>query len=158
MNRRSRNGTGEVRAELYVRTELPPPAREQASAVETQLATLAERDVLESVDRHDWDKRVPVDACAGSVRDTYLTLTAWADDRGVRLTPFFEIRECYSADNGGFTDWLVVPALCLVVYEDDQVRAVYPHADSDTHTVEDGLQALVGDFAGTAEGVPATAD
>lgn len=148
-----------LRAHLYVRSELPPPAREQCDAVESRLARLVDCGALESVERNEWQKRVPVEACDGAVRDIYLSATAWADEQGVRLTPFFEIRECYSSAHGGLTDWLVVPALCLAVFEDEELTAVYPHADGPTtYSVDDGVDSLVRDLLDGSERTRITAD
>jgi hypothetical protein len=148
-----------VRAELYVRNELPPPALNCADAVHFQLEDLDARDLLAGVDRTEWDKRAPLDALDGAVRDTYLSFSAWADDRGVRLTPFFTTRECYSAAHGGMVDWLVVPALCLAVYDGDELAAVYPHAnDADTYTVDDGVASLRNTLLSGGDGAAVTVD
>jgi hypothetical protein len=43
----------------------------------------------------------------------------------------------------GWRDWLVTPAICLAVYEDDELSVVYPHTDGpETYTVENGLEML----------------
>lgn len=145
---------GETGAVLFVRTELPPPARDRAGSMERRLDGLETRGILEFVDRKSWEKRVPVADCAADLRDTYLALEAWATETGVRLSPFFQTRECYTRDGRDTTDWLVVPAVCLALYEDDEVTAVYPHARGDeTRTVEDGIDAIAA--ADTVEQRPA---
>jgi hypothetical protein len=150
---------GAVRAVLYERGELPPPAADRVDSVHERLETLAANDELASVDREEWVKRTPVDDCDGDLRDTYLSFTSWAENAGASLTPFFQTRECYSPDEGAHTDWLVMPAFCLALYEDDSVSAVYPHAEgSETYTVEDGLQALLVDDVEETRPEPATAD
>ncbi len=131
---------GEVQVELFVRNELPPPARERADAVTARLEELDAAGELDGIQCHTWDKRVPVEDCDTAVRDTYLSFTQWANAAGVSLRPFFQTREHYSKAHGERIDWLVLPAFCLAIYEGDQLTAVYPHADgADTHTVEDGL-------------------
>lgn len=141
MHTTDREGT--VRAVLYERRELPPPAEDRADSVFEMLQTLAENGVLETADREKWVKRTPVDDCDGDLRDTYLSFTSWADQNGAMLTPFFQTRECFSPEEGRHTDWLVMPAFCLAIYEGDSVSAVYPHsADSETYTVGDGIEAL----------------
>ena len=137
---------GSVEVVLYERRELPPPARDRADAVYERLAELQERGHIDDVSREQWVKRTPVDDCDEAVQDTYLSFTAWADEEGVRLTPFFQTRECFSPSAGEHTDWLVMPAFCLGIYDDTDVAAVYPHnGEAGEETVEDGLQALLGD-------------
>jgi len=135
---------GDVDIVLYERRELPPPATERVTAVYERLESLVDAGHIDSVSREEWVKRTPLDDCDDDIRDTYLSFTSWANRRGGRLTPFFQTRKCFTPAEGEHTDWLVLPAFCLAVYGDDGVSAVYPHADdSDTHTVEDGLQALL---------------
>jgi len=147
---------GVVSVELYVRSELPPPARDQADAVYRRLV---ESGRLGNLDRTEWPKRVPVDGCDTAVRDAYLSFVEWATERGVSLRPFFATRECYCEDEGGMVDWLVVPAFCLTIYEGERVSAVYPHADAtDSYTVHDGVDALETEILPNPDQSPASAD
>jgi hypothetical protein len=120
---------------------------------------LADRGVLAAVEREEWASRVPLSECGSAVRDTYLSFTAWADEAGVSLTPFFSTRECYGTGEDEPTDFLVFPALCLAVYDDDQLVAVYPHEEAGTvRTVQDGLDALADPVTGVAAETPAAGD
>jgi hypothetical protein len=52
-----------------------------------------------------------------------------------------------------------MPAFCLGIYDDSGVAAVYPHGDeTGTKTVEDGLQALLGDDLADASAEALAAD
>lgn len=149
---------GGVTVELYVRSELPPPARDQADAVYDQLTDLEDQGLLTDVSRASWAKRVPVDEAAEQFRDTYLTFLDWANSEGVRLRPFFQTRECFSDEHGEMRDCLVVPAFCLAIYEEGDLSAVYPHGDdANTYTVQDGLQSLQSDILSVADPTTATA-
>ena len=131
---------GETRVVLYTRNELPPPAEEQCELVYSRLQELAD---VSDIERTEWDKRTPVDGCDTDLRDTYLAFTNWASETGRELTPFFRTRECYTPEQERHTDWLVMPALCLAVYDDGNLTAVYPHTDgTETKTVEDGVDEL----------------
>lgn len=143
---------GEIRVELFERSELPPPAQEQADGVHRQLDTLAQQGEISTLTRTEWNRRAQLDDCDRDVRDTYLALSQWATENGVRLSPFFQTRERFCTDSGDYTDWLVFPAMCLVVYEGDEISAVYPHADENTtQTVQDGVESLfVDDFDDSA--------
>jgi hypothetical protein len=138
---------GSVEVVLYERSELPPPAAERADCVHERLVELEEKGHVDGVSREEWVKRAPIDNCDNQLQDTYLSFTSWAGEEGVRLTPFFQTRECFSPAEGEHTDWLVMPAFCLGIYDENGVSAVYPHNDDDNgaRTVEDGLQVLLGD-------------
>jgi len=137
---------GSLEVVLYERSELPPPAEDRADAINERLEELEEGGHVDDVRREEWAKRMPIADCEDELRDTYLSFTSWADEEGVRLTPFFQTRECFSPAAGEHTDWLVMPAFCLGIYDESGVAAVYPHNDEPgSKTVEDGLQALLGE-------------
>lgn len=150
---------GDVSAVLFERRELPPPAQERADSVYERLRPLAAAGELGSIDRVEWVKRTPVDACDCDVRDTYLEFSSWASEQGVRLSPFFDTRKCFTPEERDYTDWLVMPAFSLVVYEGDSVSAVYPHADDEeSRTVMDGLARLEAAAADATAPEPTPAD
>lgn len=146
---------GGIRVELYERRELPPPAQAQVDEVHHRLDALADQGAIASVERAEWVKRTPIDDCNPKLRDTYLSFTTWARDSDAQLTPFFQTRECFTPDEGEHTDWLVLPAFCLAVYQGEELSAVYPHADEQgTRTVQDGVQALL--VEDSEDGAPTT--
>lgn len=142
----SKKSEGFIEVVLYERSELPPPAANRADAIHERLSELETGGHVDAVRREEWVKRTPVDNCDDELQDTYLAFSSWAEENGARLTPFFQTRECFSPAEGEHTDWLVMPAFCLGIYDDSGVAAVYPHNDgTEPKTVEDGLQALLGD-------------
>lgn len=156
---RTTESEGAVQAALYARDELPPPAAAQVEEMSDRLEVLVSNGTIDDYHRSTWVKRTPVDDCADSLRDLYLSFTAWANEHDRTLVPFFQTRECYSADVGGHEDWLVLPAMCLAVYRDGELSAVYPHTDgSETRTVGDGVAALERGQVGHVEQRPALAD
>ena len=135
--------TTDVAVEFHARSELPPPAQQRATQVLEELTVLLGEGALDELDRSTWPARVPVADPPPELRDAYLAYEQLAEERGHRLTPFFQTRECYTPEYGGWTDWLVLPAMCLAVYEDVELTAVYPHTDGEeTYTVQDGLDLL----------------
>ncbi|WP_123534102.1 HTH domain-containing protein [Halosimplex salinum] len=139
--------TGERRVELYVRETLPAPASRQRARLGARLQEFERAGRIDGFDVVDCPKRIrcesPVHVAA---RDRYLAFSEWARDSGVCLRPFFGTRECYAMDTGERGDWLVFPALCLAVYEDGDLAAVYPHADGEEYrSVADGLRTLAGE-------------
>lgn len=134
---------GGTRAVLYTRSELPPPAEEQSGLIYERLQDLVESNIVDAVDRSSWKKRTPVEDCESNLRDIYLSFSTWARETDRDITPFFGIRECYSPEHEERIDWLVMPALCLAVYDDGELTAVYPHTQGEvTKTVEDGVDEL----------------
>jgi hypothetical protein len=137
---------GERRAVLYVRSDLPAPSEKRRTAVETQLQELTCKGVLDESETRAWKKRVPVESGGPCrERDLYNEFADWARDAGVCLAPFFDTRRCYSTETGDRQKELVLPALCLTVYEDGELVQVAPFASGGrTESVEDCLDRLVG--------------
>ena len=133
-----------TRARLHVRETLPAPVRGRRERVTDRLSALVAGGTLAEYDVVPWDKRIPADGSGDpDTQDTYLAFCAWAEERGVGLSPFFEARECYSWETGERGTWVVLPALCLSVYEDGELVAVYPHRDGDTYqSVWTGIDSL----------------
>lgn len=134
--------TGDTRAVLFTRDDLPTPARKRRDAVVQHLRRLEARGDLGGVDVVDWAKRVAVGA-PSAARDRHEAFSAWADAAGVRLTPFFDTRVCYCTETGRKREELVLPALCLAVYEGGDLSTVAPHADdAGTVSVEDVMDGF----------------
>ena len=133
-----------TRARLYVRETLPAPVRGRRERVTDRLSALVADGALARYDVDVWDKRIPADGSGDpETQDAYLACSTWAAEAGVSLSPFFETRECYSWQTGERGTWVVLPALCLSVYEDDELVAVYPHRDGDTYeSVWSGIDSL----------------
>jgi len=101
-----------------------------------------------------WDKRVPVDADCPE-RSRYDEFVTWATDAGATLSPFFDTRLCYSWETGEKRTDLVMPALCVAVYEDDELVRVAPFAREGTpRSIEDCLDDLEAGRTPTATGTP----
>lgn len=133
-----------TRARLHVRETLPDPVRGGRKRVTDRLSELVAAGALGEYDVVTWDKRVPADGSGDTgTRDVYLAFEAWAQERDVELSPFFETRECYSRETGERGTWVVLPALCLSIYEGSELVAVYPHRDGDTsRSVWTGIESL----------------
>lgn len=136
--------SGEVRATLFVRENLPTPATRSSQTIIARLERLEADGLLEAYGVTSWAKRLPLDTDeADGQRDRYNEFCDWARDQDVRLTPFFDTRECYSMETGEKRTELVFPAICLVVYEDGGLETVAPHADGpETVSVNDCLDRL----------------
>jgi len=131
------------RAELFVRADLPTPSKKRRAAVETRLQTLRCAGVIDEHETTVWEKRVPVTDEDCPERGRYEEFRDWADEAGASLSPFFDTRLCYSWETGEKRPELVMPAMSLAVYEDDELVQVAPHARGGTpHSIEDCLDDL----------------
>lgn len=136
--------TGDVRATLFVRDSLPTQATRSSQTIIARLERLEADGLLEACSVTSWAKRLPLDGDeADGQRDRYNEFCDWARERGVRLTPCFDTRECYSMETGKKRTELVFPAICLAVYEDGDLETVAPYVDgSETVTVTDCLDRI----------------
>lgn len=135
---------GGCRVELFVRSDVPTPSERRRAAIEARLEELDRQDHIEQFETTTWEKRVPVDGCGDRVeRNRYNEFSAWARSEGVCLAPFFDTRECYSPKTGEKETHLVMPVICLAVYEGDELTRVAPFAaGSGTESVEECLTEL----------------
>lgn len=134
---------GAIRAVWFRRDELPAPVENQCESLYSRLQFLSAKGTLNAVERREWENRVNLAECQRSFRDTYLEFSTWAAETEATLTPFFRVRECYVPGRADCDDWLVLPAMCLAVYHDGALDAVYPHKVGDrTRSVVDGIEQL----------------
>lgn len=146
----------ERRARLFLRGPVSAGVRETQSSLADRLEQLAESSAL-AVQTHTWPKRVPAEEAEGT--DRYERFTAWADEHGAELTPFFEERNCYSWQTGERYRALVLPLAALAVHEEGELAAVYPHADEHgVYTVDDAITDLERELRHPGEARPAAAD
>lgn len=128
------------RAELFVRSGLPAPVQKRCEAVEALLDELESDGVVDEVSTTFWAKRVPVDGGHSPERARYNEFCEWAREAGACLAPFFDTRECYSFETGEKRTELVLPTLCLAIYEDDELTRVAPFTrGGESRTIEDCL-------------------
>jgi hypothetical protein len=131
-----------TRVELFARSSLPSAVARRRDTVIGRLEGLAEDGHIATLDVHTWEKKVPVDGNAFE-NVVYEAFHEWAGSAGVELSPFFDTRECYSSRTGERGTRLVLPALSVAVYRDDDLQSVYPHSTAtDARTVMDCLHAL----------------
>lgn len=78
------------------------------------------------------------------VLERFEAFSSWADRAGVNVKPPFETRTRTSMVSGAETDLLVLPLICVALYDEaGGLVGVYPHsADGETCTVEDAIASL----------------
>lgn len=146
----------ERQATLYTRGELPRPATAQRNAVVEELEVLAASGSLDAFDVVHWAKRVPADAEGARELALVSEFREWAEEEGVSLAPCFETRECYGVRSGDVRTELVLPVLCLAVYENGDLVEVAPReTPAGVITVADCIANLQGADDGPTETEPA---
>jgi hypothetical protein len=129
---------------LFTRSDLPAPAQRRNAEVCAELDSLVERGDLAALDVVGWEKRVPREAPSPE-RERHAEFEAWAAATDRRLTPFFDTRRCYAPGTCRRREELVLPAMCLAVYQDGTLTSVAPHVDGrETVSVEDAIERLAG--------------
>jgi len=140
-----------TRATLFVRSDLPTPANRCRHTMVSRLEGLVASDVIEEFWVTSWAKRVPFEtgSSLGHIeRDLYHRFGAWARSAGVRLEPGFDTRECYSSTTGTKQTQLVMPAACLVLYDDEDLLGVVPHAtETGSVSIRDATERLADESA-----------
>lgn len=70
-------------------------------------------------------------------------LESWASDNGVSIHPFFDREQYESSLSGDHGEHVTFPVMSISVYEDDELRAVYPCSNSQgNHSVDECLHEL----------------
>jgi len=143
-----------TKAKLYLRDSAPAAARiEQQKTVGRLQALEAAGDVDEFV-VESWPTRVTmgtpetVPALA-----TFEEFSDWARAHGASLHPAFDQHASHSLYTGTRFTTTVFPVMCLAVYENDELRSVYPHArQGRPTTICDGIAMLESGDSTTAPG------
>jgi hypothetical protein len=129
-----------LRIETYVREDLRG-ATDRIEDVLGRLERLSEGEGIESFSVESWESRTEpsVEGSAtrpqSEVRRTVDEFEDWAARHGYSLGPAVDRSDVKGIE---------VPVICVAIYEDDELLAVYPHTNrrGDVRTVEDGLDAL----------------
>lgn len=133
----------DLSAVLYVRADTQVPTRRDA--VIDRLTELRRTAHLSGFEVHLWPKTVSLTAHShdGEFFDVFSTFEEWADRHGVEIRPPFDVHTVRSTITGESDERLVLPELCLIVYEADSLAGVYPcHDRNEALTVGDALEAI----------------
>jgi hypothetical protein len=137
----SDQGGEPLRIELYVRRDAFG-ARTQQQRLFERVRRLEERSGIEETAVRRWPSRILADErseLVGVIRE----FESWTAERGPSLAPSFERRVV----EPGFTDerfeQVVLPVMCLAVYQGGRLRYVAPHVDGrQAVTVHDCIEDL----------------
>lgn len=143
---KSSEQTERIRAELYLRKRASSEIVQQLRKTVTGVRRL-ETDGIADVEIKTWATVNPaleeLSDSGPSVSLTVKSFQTWADREGYTLRPAFTRRETTSLISSRPAVEIQVPIVCLVVYEDDELRCVAPCSDGDRmYSVEKCLTAL----------------
>lgn len=132
-----------------MRDHAPYGALPVQETVYERLEHLQEEGTIAGVTTAAWGgliETVPIAATEGFVppaRARVDEFETWAARHGVTLKPAFETREIGLLTADETREAIVPPVVCLAVYQGDELKRVFPHADGEAvHTVHDGLDRL----------------
>lgn len=142
------DGDGDgIRVELWVREWTPYGAADRVGAVHERLRRLEGRGAVADVDVHVWGRSIsiadgtaPTPDAPGATVDEFVS---WARREGYSLEPAFEIRKRESELDPRTDTVLTLPLVCVALYDDGDLVAVFPHATNGVvRGVEDCLERL----------------
>ena len=137
-----------IRVVLRLRTLGPSGLNPPQTEVLGRLRTLAEDGPIADLDVDVWGASMGItqttDRDPEDVRETVAAFRRWATEQGCTLRPAFDWRSGESEDGrGGSNGRIITPLITLAVYDEERLRAVYPHVDGDdVRTIHDGVEAL----------------
>lgn len=145
-----RCGERDIVVELYVRSLSPQGAADRQETVIDRLAALEEQGAIEAFSLIVWGPRfAPGSAAARTTTGRELGRRIDAFERWVAAAKkpdelAFECREVHSLVTDEKREEVVLPVLCLAVYQGETLRCVSPwRATRTTHSIDDCLDAIV---------------
>lgn len=141
--------TDPVRVVLRLRTLVPAGIGSVQSDVIDRLQRLEDEGLITTLDIDIWGLSMGVNGPHNrdpiGTRRTVAEFERWAENHDCTLRPGFGRPDARSTADGESEQRgdVVLPLLCLAVYDDATIRAVYPHTTSEgVQTIHDGLDVL----------------
>ncbi|MFW6320693.1 MAG: HTH domain-containing protein [Halohasta sp.] len=123
---------------LFIRADPELGCETQKQAVLRRLDELDETGHIDDYEVNVWTKEIrlagPLEGTSyyRMVREHVEEFQGWADSEGVQLNSAFKIKSLDCEITDETYRILSLPCICLAVYEDDDLRGVYPHTDDET--------------------------
>ncbi len=134
---------------LFLRADPELGCERQKQAVIDQLETLAARGQIDDYEVNIWTKEIRLSGPLEGTRyyqtviDHFTAFQEWADETGVMLNAAFKTQSVDCEITGETYRVLSLPCICLAVYEDGELCAVYPHASGEmSQTASSCLEQL----------------
>lgn len=134
---------------VYVRSPAPAATEQQQQTVLARLRSLSEAGQVDDFTVTYWFRQA-IERDGEPTLSSIAELEAWATDRGLSLAPALDRHERHNWYTGVDDAVVTLPVICLAIYEDDELRGVYPHVCPEgPRSVADGLDRLeAGSLAG----------
>ncbi|WP_148258262.1 HTH domain-containing protein [Halalkalicoccus jeotgali] len=137
------------RAVLRLRTLVPRGISPIQSDVIDQLQECKTEGTIADLDIDTWGSSMGMsisnDRDSTDTRKLLSEFEQWEETHNCTLNPAFGRSDTKSSGGGNIEDgtYTTLPLLCLAVYNDTTVQAVYPHRTSEeVRTIYDGIAAL----------------
>lgn len=133
---------------LYVRSFSPPGLRSRQVDIIERLAAYEANGTVDDYSVEVWGRQVPTaDDCRSAtsrrIHERIESFREWAATHGRALEPFFTTETIRSRITAETHTRVVLPAMTLVEYVDDEIRFISPSTDGETvTTVADRLDRL----------------
>ncbi|WP_135302861.1 HTH domain-containing protein [Haloarcula amylovorans] len=128
------------RLAVYVRSPVSDATEQRQTATLARADSLRQQGLVDDVRVTYWNRLAT--ASNATEADDITAMEAWAAEHDCSLAPAFDRHDRSSAFTGR-DSVVTLPVICLVVYEDDEIAGVYPHAGPEGHcTVADGLDRI----------------
>lgn len=148
-NTNRRNAESNLRVRLFTQGFAPNGAERVPASIYDQLKRLETEGAIDDCEVEVWGRklcrRIDGDrpAIADAALDTIGEFREWADRTGASLDRCFDEAKVHSELTGENRTEVRLPTVCMAVYDDDELVAVFPHATTDgEYTVDDGLETL----------------
>ena len=142
---------------LFVRTAPEAGLESRKACVLEQVRSLSARDAIADYDVFPWGKEIRPDgplreaSYCEALLEHISELRDWIEENGDGDCGF-DARGVTSRMTGESYDVISLPAICLSVYEGNDVVDVYPRRENGTvDTVDDGLASLAGRSVASVE-------
>lgn len=137
------------RVVLRLRTLVPNGISSVQSDVIDQLQELEQEGIVADLDIDVWGSSMGInisrDRDPTGTRKLLSEFERWADEHGCTLRPAFGCSNANSTADGDTEqgEYTRLPLLCLAIYSDTTIKAIYPHMTSEgVRTIYDGLDAV----------------
>ncbi|KYH24106.1 hypothetical protein HAPAU_37490 [Halalkalicoccus paucihalophilus] len=137
------------RAVLRLRTLVPRGISSIQSDVIDQLQEFKTEGIIAGLDIDTWGSSMGMsisnDRDSTGTRKLLSEFEQWEEAHNCTLSPAFGRSDTNSSDDGNTEDgtYTILPLLCLAVYNDTTIQAVYPHrTNEEVRTIYDGIAAL----------------
>lgn len=137
-----------IHVDLWLRENPPYCVRDVQEETYEKLQPLQENGIIASFSCYLWTNietspRKTSTEHAAICCEKIAEFEDWANGHGYTLRPGFQTREISAMLTDETREEFVPPILCLAVYKDNTLEAVFPHTDGEcVRTVADGVEHL----------------